>query len=436
MLSRRVFSLHKVCPVLARNLTSSTSGSQATQHMEEGQLPIHVNNVRNKLREIVGASTNWSDHVQAMNERKALHTLLAESQAVLPPRKMSDSYIEVILPLGSQPEIREKYLNVHNTVRFGRILEDLDSLGVLICYTHTKHDAAQRSPLSIVTALVDKIGLWEQHIYPDRDIKFVGNVSWVGRTSMEVKMHMLQLNDGIYSPVLDATFVMVARDPENKRPAFVNPLILETPEEEKIFKEGELNKSRRIDSSKASLLKMAPTAEERNIIHNLFLNTLDTRTVSFRSRVLPHNSAWMQDTSLKSLEICHPEKRNIFNRIFGGFLMRKAYELGWACAYSFGNSRPYVVAVDDIMFQKPVEIGSLLLLSSQVCYTENNYIQVRVHSEVYDPDSRVHQTTNVFHFTFMLETEIPVIVPKTYGESMLYLDGKRHFESAMKENNV
>ncbi|KAH0624739.1 hypothetical protein JD844_032494 [Phrynosoma platyrhinos] len=160
------------------------------------------------------------------------------------------------------------------------------------------------------------------------------------------------------------------------------------------------------------------------------------RTVSFRSRVLPPNSAWMQDTSLKSLEICHPEKRNIFNRIFGGFLMRKAYELGWACAYSFGNSRPYVVAVDDIMFQKPVEIGSLLLLSSQVCYTENNYIQVRVHSEVYDPDSRVHNTTNIFHFTFMLETEIPVIVPKTYGESMLYLDGKRHFESAMKENNV
>ncbi|XP_060626088.2 acyl-coenzyme A thioesterase 9, mitochondrial isoform X1 [Anolis sagrei] len=434
MLSRSVFSLSKACPLLARNLTSSTSGFQTT--MEEGQLPIHVNNVRNKLREIVGASTNWRDHVQAMNERKALNTLLAKSQAELPPRKMSDSYIEVILPLGSQPEIREKYLNVHNTVRFGRILEDLDSLGVLICYTHTKHDAAQRSPLSIVTALVDKIGLWEQHIHPDRDIKFIGNVSWVGRTSMEVKMHMLQLNDGIYGPVLDATFVMVARDPENKRPAFVNPLILETPEEEKIFSEGELNKTRRVDSSRASLLKMAPTAEERNIIHHLFLNTLDTRTVSFRSRVLPPNSTWMQDTSLKSLEICHPEKRNIFNRIFGGFLMRKAYELGWACAYNFANSRPYVVAVDDIMFQKPVEVGSLLLLSSQVCYTENNYTQVRVHSEVYDPDSRVHHTTNVFHFTFMLEMDIPDIVPKTYGESMLYLDGKRHFESAMKENKA
>lgn len=52
-----------------------------------------------------------------MNERKALHTLLAKNQAELPPRKMKDSYIEVLLPLGSQPEIREKYLNVHNSVR-------------------------------------------------------------------------------------------------------------------------------------------------------------------------------------------------------------------------------------------------------------------------------------------------------------------------------
>ncbi|XP_058042697.1 acyl-coenzyme A thioesterase 9, mitochondrial isoform X3 [Ahaetulla prasina] len=421
MLSRRWFSLSKPHPILFRMLTSSGSGSQVIQNIEEGHFPIHVNSVRSKLRELVGASTNWRDHVQVMNERKSLHTLLAKTQADLPPRKMKDSYIDVILPLGSQPEIREKYLNMQNTVRFGRILEDLDSLGVLICYTHTKNEATLRSPLSIVTALVDKIGittcsdeytflanmsflnfivelqppsvlgclfqdgatevclgLWKQYIHPDCDIKFTGNVSWVGKTSMEVKIHMLQLLDAVYSPVLDATFVMVARDPENKRPAFVNPLIAETPEEEKILKEGEKNKIRRLESSRASLLKVAPTADERNIIHNMFLNTLDSRTVSFRSRVLLPNSVWMQDTKLKGLEICHP----------------------------------------------------------QVCYTKKNNIQVRVHSEVYDPETRVHHTTNVFHFTFMIEKEIPDVVPKTYGESMLYLDGKRHFDSVMKENTT
>ncbi|NXM70754.1 ACOT9 thioesterase, partial [Serilophus lunatus] len=425
----RLCIMRKLPNALARTLTSGTSGSSVLPDMSE---------VRSKLREIVGASTNWSDHVQAMQERKALHTLLAERQEDLSPRTMKDSYLEVILPLGSQPEIREKYLNVHNSVRFGRILEDLDSLGVLICYTHTKQEMQPKSPLSIVTALVDKINLCKKIIYPDRDIKFTGNVSWVGKTSMEVKMHMLQQHDDDYSPVLDATFVMVARDPENKRPAFVNPLIPEGPEEEEIFKQGELNKVRRIDFSTASLLKMAPTAEERNIIHDIFLNTLDTRqegekTASFQGRKLPPNSVWMEDTKLKGLQICHPQERNIFNRIFGGFLMRKAFELGWATACSYGGPRPFIVSVDDIMFQKPVEIGALLLLSAQVCYTEKNYIQIRVHSEVYDANTREHHTTNIFHFTFISENEVPRVVPNTYGESMLYLDGKRHFTAVMKE---
>uniref|UniRef100_A0A8C6RM58 HotDog ACOT-type domain-containing protein n=1 Tax=Nannospalax galili TaxID=1026970 RepID=A0A8C6RM58_NANGA len=405
-----------------RGLAQGSQGSK-----KQGVLQMHE--VREKLREIVGASTNWRDHVKAMEERKLLHSFLAMSQKALPPRKMKDSYIEVLLPLGSEPELREKYLTVQNTVRFGRILEDLDSLGVLVCYMHTRNPSVKMSPLSIVTALVDKIDMCKRSLSPEQDIKLTGHVSWVGMTSMEVKMKMYQLHGDEFCPVLDATFVMVARDSENKGPAFVNPLIPENPEEEALIRQGELNKGRRIAFSSASLLKMAPNAEERNTIHDMFLNTLDPKTISFQSRILPPKAVWMESTKLKSLDICHPQERNIFNRIFGGFLMRKAYELGWATACSFGGSRPFVVTVDDIMFQRPVEVGSLLFLSSQVCFTQNNYIQVRVHSEVASLESHEHMTTNVFHFTFMSEKEVPLVFPRTYGESMLYLDGQRHFNS-------
>ncbi|XP_042561687.1 acyl-CoA thioesterase 9, tandem duplicate 1 isoform X2 [Clupea harengus] len=401
----------------------------STSH--QGRAP-DMNDVRNRLREIVGASTNWSDHQQAMTERASLSSQLAKGQDEMPVRTAKDSYTEVHLPLGSDPTIREKYLNFHNSVRFGRILEDLDSLAVLICYSHTWNKELKRSPLSIVTALVDKIDMRKNIIYPDCDIKFTGNVTWVGKTSIEAKMHMSQYHNGAYSPVLDATFVMVARDPENKRAAFVNPLKATGPKEEEDFQNGELNKTRRMELSKASLLKVAPTADERTLVHSLFLNTLDTKTVSFSSRVLPPNSVWMENAKVKGLEICHPQERNIFNRIFGGFLMRKAYELGWANACAFGGCRPSLVAVDDILFQKPVEIGSLLMLSSQVCYTEGWYIQVRVHTEVLDPLTRQHNTTNVFHFTFRVDNEVPAVVPRSYGESMLYLDGKRHFDETMR----
>ncbi|CAM4722619.1 unnamed protein product [Leuciscus chuanchicus] len=396
--------------VLYRVLKSAVSFTFRKFSMDQisrrGKAP-DMAEVRNRLREIVGASTNWQDHQQVLAERASLSQYLAQSQDELPAKRMKDSAIEAHLPLGTQPALREKYLNSHNSVRFGRILEDLDCLGVLICYSHTWNEELQRSPLSIVTALVDKIDMRQNIIYPDCDIKFTGHVTWVGKTSIEAKMHMSQYHNGTYRDVLDATFVMVARDPENKRAAFVNPLKPEGPDEEAIFLQGEINKKRRVELSTASLLKVAPTAEERTLVHNLFLNTLDT-------------------------SLFFVQERNIFNRIFGGFLMRKAYELGRANACAFAGCRPTVVAVDDILFQKPVEIGSLLMLSSQVCYTEGMHVQVRVHTEVLDPLTRQHSTTNVFHFTFHVEKEVPSVVPQSYGESMLYLDGKRHFDETMR----
>lgn len=157
----------------------------------------------------------------------------------------------------------------------------------------------------------------KQSLSPEQDIKFSGHVSWVGKTSMEVKMKMFQLQKNEeYWPVLDATFVMVARDSENKGPAFVNPLIPETAEEEELFRQGELNKGRRIAFSSASLLKMAPSSEERNTIHEMFLNTLDPKTISFQSRILPPKSVWMEDTKLKSLDICHPQVLELCEQSF------------------------------------------------------------------------------------------------------------------------
>lgn len=96
-------------------LTHGRGLSQGSQYKISE--PLHIHQVQVKLREIVGISTVWRDHVQAMEERKLLHSFLPKSQKVLPPRKIRDSYIEVLLPLGTDPELRDKYVTVQNTVR-------------------------------------------------------------------------------------------------------------------------------------------------------------------------------------------------------------------------------------------------------------------------------------------------------------------------------
>ena len=46
--------------------------------------------------------------------------------------------------------------------------------------------------------------------------------------------------------------------------------------------------------------------------------------------------------------------------------MRQAFELGWVNAHVYARQRPYIEFMDDILFQAPVDIGSLLLFNSQV----------------------------------------------------------------------
>jgi acyl-coenzyme A thioesterase 9 len=75
------------------------------------------------------------------------------------------------------------------------------------------------------------------------------------------------------------------------------------------------------------------------------------------------------------------QSRNVHGKIFGGFLMKKCYELSWVTARLFGNdlSRPPVFRfVDDIQFLRPVSIGSIMEFDSSVVYSDGTYMVVVV----------------------------------------------------------
>ncbi|XP_078486722.1 acyl-coenzyme A thioesterase 9, mitochondrial isoform X2 [Ciona intestinalis] len=293
-------------------------------------------------------------------------------------------------------------------------MEDLDLLAGYISYTHCDKSALHTgiSPLSIVTAMVDEIKIHHDLIDPTVDIIMTGHVMWTGKSSLEIGMWLKQEDKS----VLDAEFVMVARDPESKKAAVIHPLETTNEEEMKLFEAGNQHKQQRLAEANESLFQNPPTLEERQIVHEIFLKTLDPRSKSFRSRVLPEGSVWMESTRLKNAVVCFPEKRNIHNKVFGGYLMRKAFELAWANACVFSGNRPYVVAVDDILFHCPVPIGSLLLMSSQVSYSDGKKFIARVHAEVMDTLQGTSTTSNVFHFTFTCgDHPVPTVVPMTYG---------------------
>ena len=107
--------------------------------------------------------------------------------------------------------------------------------------------------------------------------------------------------------------------------------------------------------------------------------------------------------------------------------MRQGFELAFSTSYLFAKSQPSFVALDDITFYKPVEIGDILKLKSTVTYTEGRFLLVEVIASTTNPELGKSQLTNIFYFTFKCpnanENVIRHVMPHSYAEAMKFLEG-------------
>lgn len=250
---------------------------------------------------------------------------------------------------------------------------------------------------------------------------------------MEVVVWLEQMRHNEWHKLTRALFLMAARDPTNSRAAPVNAIEPANEEERKILIGGEARKKRRYMLQTHSLLKMIPTDEEQKIVHDLFIRTIASNEISLLKRTLPLGCAWMENSTLSNIIFSHPEHRNLHNKVFGGFLMRQAVELSWALAYLFSKYRPELKHISDINFHKPIEVNSLIRMHAHVVYTQMQFVQITVFAESFEARTGVHNTTNIFHFTYELTELAPEVIPCTYQEAMMYLDGRRHFLDALNQ---
>lgn len=152
-----------------------------------------LSDVLEELYVRLGGQTVWKPNEY---DRSSLMEMLPKSQAELPPRKMMDSYDEVIIPLAENEQLRDRYINYHGGVWFGRILEDMDIFAVWTCYkfvSNPRQKPGAPSPFCIVTALVDQIDLTPSTLRATESMKLTGHVSWVGKTSLESTMKLYQV---------------------------------------------------------------------------------------------------------------------------------------------------------------------------------------------------------------------------------------------------
>ncbi|KAF6757787.1 Thioesterase/thiol ester dehydrase-isomerase [Ephemerocybe angulata] len=402
----------------------------------------------------------WSESVLKLKEAAtstSAPTTSSDEEKVV-PRRMHDSYAELVLPFASDVAVLEQYINATGGIRTGKIMENLDSLAGSIAYKHMLGPGVESlGPIEtrgyyIVTASVDRLDMLSP-LDPKRDLRLSGQVIYTGRSSMEVVLKMESIGSGKPDDtVMIGRFSMVCRNAVTHKSHKVNPLIISTPEERALYSLGEHMKGRRQLSAAQSLTQVPPTSDEAAQLHAFYLSHgRDTLPSALAKPTADANAnvkfdtapqkerVWMGDTVLAKTLLMFPQERNVHQKVFGGYLMRLAYELGFANASMFCRDSVRFLSLDGISFARPVPIGSILKLESMIMHTASNeeypaLVHVGVRANVVDVKTGTEKTTNDFRFTWCQDSPAQPsapgrhVVPKTYAEAMLWLEGRRALE--------
>ena len=147
-------------------------------------------------------------------------------------RKVSDSQVEIVRL------VRPNHLNSAGRLFGGMLMQWLDEAAGMVAMRHTR--------TNVITASVDNLR-FIHGAYADEMVVIIGKITYVGNTSMEVRVdtYVENLSDGMRHPINRAYFTMVALD-ENDKPKRVPRLAVRTEQEKAEWEAAEKRRQMRM----------------------------------------------------------------------------------------------------------------------------------------------------------------------------------------------
>ncbi|MHB8708587.1 MAG: acyl-CoA thioesterase [Desulfuromonadales bacterium] len=341
----------------------------------------------------------------------------AQGKASLTPH---DTRYLFILPFSTDPALARRFLardrEMVGNIRFGKLLETLDKVAenTALAYVHRFYPGAR-----VVTAAVDSIVL-RNPADTRHDLVFSAQINHVGKSSMEVGIRVEGLGAGS-GHLASCYFTMVARSTEigEARSLTLPTLRYEHDVDVKRYRKAEQRRQAYRDGQAKS--EEMPSLEEY-----LFLKKLHKEQEAPDFCGLRAGSLVLESTGR-----AYPEQENVPKTIFGGYLIRKAYELAALAAEMVAPDRAVPCLVNRINFNQPVLLGDQLKFSARVVYTGKNTISVQSDIERFTRTGDAKALSNSCLFTFrnvdadMQPQPVPFIYPVTYAEDARFLNAYR-----------
>jgi acyl-CoA hydrolase len=340
----------------------------------------------------------------------------SEQSAITP----HDTRYLFVLPFSTDPDLARRFLardsEIVGNIRFGKILETLDKVAenTALAYVHRFHPGARA-----VTAAVDSIVL-RNPADTKHDLVFSARINHVGNSSMEVGIRIERLGEGS-SHLASCYFTMVARstDGGEAKSLPLPPLQYQEEVDKKRYQKAEQRRQVYRDG-------LAKAEEMPSLDEYLFLKKLHKEQES-------PDFAGIRAGRLVVESVCraYPEQENVPRTIFGGYLVRKAYELAALAAEMVAPDRAVPCQVNRINFNQPVLMGDHLKFTARVVYTGKTTITVQSDIERFSRSDSDKSLSNSCLFTFrnvgsdMTTRPVPFIYPVTYAEDARLLNAYR-----------
>ena len=350
-------------------------------------------------------------------------------------RRPADSLCGALLPLRGDAALQRAFTTAQGSVRVGRLLEELDAFAGGVAARHCGGLGSAGGVL--VTAALDRLDLLTYPL-PLADLLLVGAVSNAGASSLTIEVDVAAVGgagEQQHLPLLAASLTFVARDASNAAVRVPRLAVGASPWEAALAAAGAAASAARRAARATALSRLPPTAAELATVHAMFLAQQQQPPPQQQQRAPDADAAAARPlVSARALAVqttllTQPQDRNLYGRVFGGFIMRNAFEAAYAAGWCLTGVPPKFLSLDGVAFLLPVEVGRLLTFEAFVDYARDDgrTYSVAVTAKMREPGVAGGEavTTNTFYFTFYSDKPAPRLRLESYDDAMRFIEGGR-----------
>ena len=130
-------------------------------------------------------------------------------------------------------------------------------------------------------------------------------------------------------------------------------------------------------------------------------------------------------------QMMQPGDANAHGNVHGGVIMKLVDEAGALACMRHAQHKVVTVAVDQMIFRSPIQIGHLVTLTAEVSWTGHTSLEAEVHVTAENPITGACTHTNTAYVVYVALDEadkpapVPPLLPETQAEIARFEAGSK-----------